>query len=138
MATPNDINPTFEWKPEYLVQLQHIADTDEFQPDDTAHPQLASTSSASGASASSHSSTLPAASQPSGAYDWQILKEAIKYRIRTCLEQEFGRERGLELHPAAALMPWMQPGADMEVTWHRANMGLLCSEAGGGEGEAME
>ncbi|SJX60495.1 uncharacterized protein SRS1_10118 [Sporisorium reilianum f. sp. reilianum] len=119
LTQPNDISPTFEWKPEYLAQLQHIADTDEFQSHDDHHP--------------------PPSSIPSGTYDWTLLKEAIKYRIQECLREEFGQAqgaRGLDLHPAAALMPWVEPGSDMEVTWHRANMGLLCAEVEG-DGEEV-
>ncbi|TKY90678.1 hypothetical protein EX895_000676 [Sporisorium graminicola] len=130
LSQPDDINPTFEWKPEYLTQLQHIADTDEFQSYDGT-PHLGSSSAASGSSPPPQQHSL-------GAYDWQTLKEAIKYRIKICLKEDFGEARELDLHPATVLMPWVQPGSDLEVTWHRANMGMLCTEAETDEVEKVE
>lgn len=91
--TLHDLDPSFEWKPTYMAQLQHIADTDEFLHDDDQHL----------ASSSSSSSPAAQALQHPGAYDWPVLKDAIKYRIRECLQQSFAGERVKDLHPAAAL-----------------------------------
>lgn len=106
----HDLSPSFEYKPVYTAHLEHIADTDEFLHE---HEQL-----------SSSSSSL----SPSGAYDWPVLKDAIKYRIRTCLEHDFAEERRLSLHPAAALIPYIQEGVDFGATLAQSNMGLLAQQ----------
>ncbi|GAC95427.1 hypothetical protein PHSY_003003 [Pseudozyma hubeiensis SY62] len=132
--TPNSLSPTFQWSPTYLTQLQHIADTDEFLHEDVSHHQRnlsSSSSSAAGASSSPVAATPAAAVPQSGAYDWPVLKDAIKYRIRTCLEESFGEERKMTLHPATKLMPYVGEGddtIDLEVVWERADHGFLCEK----------
>lgn len=122
--TLHDLAATFQWSPSYLAQLQHIADTDDFIHEDDVHhqQQLSSSSSAAGASSS------PPATQHPGAYDWPVLKDAIKYRIRSCLQESFGSDREMVLHPATKLMPYMEPGEELEVTWQKADCGMLCEK----------
>ncbi|SPO20121.1 uncharacterized protein UTRI_00520_B [Ustilago trichophora] len=117
--TLHDLDPSFQWNPSYLTQLQHIADTDEFQhDDDQSQPPVPSSLPASSSSSS-------VAADVSGAYDWPVLKDAIKYRIRLCLEESFGQERPLELHPAAALIPYQEPGYSVSAVQGRAAAGLM-------------
>ncbi|SPO21043.1 uncharacterized protein UTRI_00520 [Ustilago trichophora] len=117
--TLHDLDPSFQWNTSYLTQLQHIADTDEFQHDDEqSQPPVPSSLPAS----SSSSSVVAGAS---GAYDWPMLKDAIKYRIRVCLEESFGQERPLVLHPAAALIPYQEPGYSVSAVQERAAAGLM-------------
>ncbi|KAJ9476725.1 hypothetical protein PHBOTO_000390 [Pseudozyma hubeiensis] len=129
--TPNSLSSTFQWSPTYLAQLQHIADTDEFLHEDVSHHQrnLSSSSSSAAGVSSSPVAAAPAAAVPqSGAYDWSVLKDAIKYRIRSCLEESFGDERQMMLHPATKLMPYVGEGddaVDLEIVWERADHGFL-------------
>ncbi len=48
-----------------------------------------------------------------------VLKDALKHRIRSCLE-EFG-EAKLDLHPATALVEWMEEG----MIWRRRGVRLM-------------
>lgn len=104
--SPPTLPSSFEWKPSFLAQLRHIADTDEFSHDDDHHPSSALPSSSSAPTAAA------AVGEGLGNYDWPQLKDAIKYRIRVCLEQEFSGERGMVLHPAAKLIPFMGEGVE--------------------------
>ena len=109
-----------------LAQLTHIASTDEFQFYDEPS-----------SSASPSTST-----QPSGAYDWQVLKEAIKSRIVECLEHDFGAKTELQLHPASKLLEYVEEGGDVESAWMRCNEGLWArhrvKEVVGGGGEGVQ
>lgn len=112
----HDLDPAFEWKPTYMAQLKHIADTDEFLHED--EQQLPSSS------ASTSSPSAQALPHP-GAYDWPVLKDAIKYRIRDCLQEYFSEERPRDLHPASVLIPWCTPGFSFMTTLLQRNEGLL-------------
>ena len=113
--TLHDLDPSFQLQPSHLAQLQHIADTDEFLHEDDAQSQALPPSSAS--------------SLGSGAYDWPVLKDAIKFRIRACLQENFSAEKPLDVHPAAKLIPYIKPGSDYSATWAQANSGLLVRDA---------
>lgn len=144
--TPNPLSSTFQWSPTYLTQLQHIADTDEFLHEDVSHHQrnLSSSSSSAAGVSSSPVAAAPAAAaavSQSGAYDWSVLKDAIKYRIRSCLEESFGDERQMMLHPATKLMPYVGEGddaVDLEIVWERADHGFLCEKREQEEEEEAE
>lgn len=92
--TIHDISPAFTWQNTHADHLRHIADTDEYCYDDSV--------------ASSSTSTAAASRR----YDWPTLKDAIKYRINECLEQELAESQDLLLHPAAALIPFMHEDGD--------------------------
>nr|CDI51374.1 conserved hypothetical protein [Melanopsichium pennsylvanicum 4] len=86
----NDPPSNFTLQSHHLVQLRHIANTDEFQQEEEAFPS------------SSNSTSSPPAG-PSGAYDWPQLKDAIKIQIRAVLEENFGESIAMDIHPAAKL-----------------------------------
>ncbi len=73
----------------------------------------------------------------------RCLKDAIKYRIRQCLEENFSVEGKKELHPAAGLIPFVKEGVDGETDWNgmalMARSGMLAPvQVGSGEeGQAV-
>ncbi|KAJ1031611.1 hypothetical protein NDA13_002002 [Ustilago tritici] len=126
--TQPTLPPSFEFKPQHLTQLQHIALTDEFSHDDQP-------TSSSSTTAPPSTNTQPEIS--SGSYDWVELKDAIKYRIKFCLEEEFGREGGMELHSAANLIPLCTEGSGFgEVAMQAASAAVEEESEKGTEAQA--